>query len=82
MEAGQTPGLRVPLRRSPDGNGFRLGFGPDGVRTEAITTAQAMTLLSELARELGLTLTGASGQPPFPQPPRPEAGPYERGDMP
>ncbi|WP_169317258.1 hypothetical protein [Actinacidiphila oryziradicis] len=43
-EAGQTPGLRVSLRRSVGHHGFLLHFGPDGLRIEAITEAQAMTL--------------------------------------
>lgn len=65
-EFGQTPGLRVPLmrRRAPGQHGFLLYFGRDGVRIETITEAQAMTLLSELARELGLTLSGTPGVPP------------------
>lgn len=39
-----------------------LYFGSAGERIEAITDARAMTLLSELTRALGLTLSGASGQ--------------------
>ncbi|MER6284442.1 hypothetical protein [Streptomyces sviceus] len=60
MEVGQTPGLRVPLAPSADRHGFLLHFGPDGVRVEQITEAQAMTLASDLARVLGLMLTGPS----------------------
>lgn len=60
MEAGQTPGLRVPLEHSAGHHGFLLHFGPGGTRTEEITESQAMTLLSDLARELGLPLSGAS----------------------
>lgn len=58
MEAGRTPGLRVPLRRIGQEPGFLLLFGPDGVRIEQISEAQAMTLLSDMARELGLVLSG------------------------
>ncbi|MDQ0943155.1 hypothetical protein [Streptomyces sp. V1I1] len=57
MEAGQTPGLRVPLKRAESGHGFLLYFGPGGIRVEEITESQAMTLLSELARGLGLVIT-------------------------
>jgi hypothetical protein len=65
MEFGQTPGLRVPLlRRSAERHGFLLYFGTGGERIEAVTDAQAMTLLSELARELGLTLSGTPSVPP------------------
>ena len=60
---GQTPGLRVPLMRrvAPDQHGFLLYFGLDGVRIETITEAQAMTLATDLARELGLSLARQTG---------------------
>ncbi|NJP47725.1 hypothetical protein [Actinacidiphila epipremni] len=63
-EAGRTPGLRVPLRRSAEPPGFLLLFGPTSSRIERITDAQAMTLLSDLARALGLALSGPTGAPP------------------
>ncbi|MFJ3777551.1 hypothetical protein ACIPX0_38255 [Streptomyces sp. NPDC090075] len=62
-EFGQTPGLRVPLMRRavPGEHGFLLYFGRDGVRIEVITDAQAMTLATDLARELGLSLARPTG---------------------
>jgi hypothetical protein len=63
MEPGSTPGLRVPLRRIGCEPGFLLLFGPDGARVEQITEPQAMTLLSELSRELGLHLSGPHRPP-------------------
>ncbi|MGW1809249.1 hypothetical protein [Streptomyces sp. NPDC002078] len=62
-EFGQTPGLRVPLMRRavPGEHGFLLYFGRDGVRIEVITEAQAMTLATDLARELGLSLARPTG---------------------
>lgn len=63
-ETGRTPGLRVPLRRSTEPPGFLLLFGPTGARVERITDAQAMTLLSELARAMGLVVSGQTWTPP------------------
>ncbi|MHB9859004.1 hypothetical protein [Streptomyces sp. YIM S03343] len=62
-EFGQTPGLRVPLMRrvAPGQHGFLLCFGRDGVRIETITEAQAMTLATDLARELGLSVARQAG---------------------
>ncbi|MFD5536673.1 hypothetical protein ACFWIJ_02150 [Streptomyces sp. NPDC127079] len=62
-DIGQTPGLRVPLlpRSAPQAHGYLLYFGPDGERIEAITDAQAMTLATDLARELGLSLARQTG---------------------
>ena len=60
---GQTPGLRVPLMRrvAPGEHGFLLYFGTGGERIEVITEAQAMTLATDLARELGLSLARQTG---------------------
>lgn len=63
-ETGRTPGLRVPLRRSTEPPGFLLLFGPTGARVEQITDAQAMTLLTELARAIGLVVSGPAWTPP------------------
>jgi hypothetical protein len=63
MEPGLTPGLRVPLRRIGREPGFLLLFGPGGVRIEQIGEAQAMALLSDIARELGLHLSGPRRPP-------------------
>ncbi|MEU5428247.1 hypothetical protein AB0H73_21985 [Streptomyces olivoreticuli] len=59
---GTTPGLRILLTRADDVS-YLLSFGPDGERVELVTTAQLMTLLVEVARELGLAL---SAPPPHP----------------
>ncbi|WP_055531933.1 hypothetical protein [Streptomyces graminilatus] len=62
-EFGQTPGLRVPLIRrvAPGQHGFLLYFGRDGLRIETLSEAQAMTLATDLARELGLSVARQTG---------------------
>ncbi|WP_433889863.1 hypothetical protein [Streptomyces sp. CA-111067] len=59
MDVGRTPGLRVVLgRQVGSGSGFLLLFGRHGERVEEVTDAQAMTLLVELVREMGLSISG------------------------
>jgi hypothetical protein len=52
---GKTPGLRIPLKQ--DSDGYRLAFGLDGKRLEALTEAQLMTLVIEGAKALGLAIS-------------------------
>ncbi|WP_129839020.1 hypothetical protein [Streptomyces sp. RFCAC02] len=52
---GVTPGLRIPLRRADDFS-FLLFFGEQQERPELVTAAQLLTLLSEAAQEMGLSL--------------------------
>ncbi|GAB2894686.1 hypothetical protein GCM10022245_32470 [Streptomyces mayteni] len=54
---GTTPGLRIPLRAQGAGS-FVLVFGSAGEkRYESVTAAQLMTLLTDAAREIGLSLS-------------------------
>jgi hypothetical protein len=59
---GTTPGLRIPLSRT-DGVSYVLTFGGPGEhRPERITFSQLMTLVSDAAEEVGLSIT-VSGKP-------------------